>query len=93
MSNYQIEDGIDVPPIVRGRQVNPPYPFAEMLVGQSFLVEVDTLVGMGEALDAELTRLEKNLRAAAMRYAKVEQGTVKFTIRQVPGGVRCWRIA
>jgi len=52
------------------------FPFAEMKVGDSFLVPVGT---------------HKNTVAVyATRYAR-KTGT-KFTVRKTPEGYRCWRI-
>lgn len=54
------------------------YPFTLMNVGDSFFVE-----GAKSA----------TLLNAARAYAKRNQGTVKFAVRTVDGGARCWRVA
>ena len=53
------------------------YPFKSMSVGDSFLAPVGTVRGP--------------LGTAAGRAAAEMNG--KFTIRQTPDGLRCWRIA
>lgn len=55
------------------------YPFSKMEVGDSFLVATDD------------KRRAASLRACASTYAK--KNSVKFTCKQVDGGVRVWRTA
>jgi hypothetical protein len=80
---YPIEDAVPVPDIVRERVVFK-YPFAKMLVGQSFAVPLG---------DEEADRVEQRLRTATYRYTKQEGGTVKFTVRALDNEVRVWRTA
>jgi len=93
MSDYQVEDGVEIPPITRTRD-SVVYPFADMSVGQSFMISVDELVPMfSEEYETEIAKIEAKMRTASLRFTKAQCGAVKFTIRQVPGGVRCWRVA
>lgn len=55
------------------------YPFAEMDVGDSFLVPQDEKIA--------------SVRSAAVMYAARKSGSVKFSIKKHLGGYRCWRIA
>lgn len=52
------------------------YPFADMEVGDSFLLAPD------------MKRIPTTV--AALRYG--DRHNMKFTVRQVPEGFRCWRI-
>ena len=78
--SFVIEQGVPVP---AGRSR---YPFADMEVGDSFFVGVDS--------KETATKRIQSVRAQAGRFAK-ENG-VKFSVRsvvedEVPG-VRCWRV-
>lgn len=64
---FQIESGIPLPT---------KFPFAQMQVGDSFLIPPDT---QRTAVDA-----------AARRYGN-KRG-MKFTVRSTPHGFRCWRV-
>ena len=74
---FKIEKGVPVP---SGYNVGPRYPLLEMGVNDSFLVPF----GGDDAL-AVKNRVSKAV------YGKHQDR--KFTIRQVEGGVRVWRIA
>ena len=74
---FQLETGIPVPPrasfgSVRGSK----YPFADMEVGESFLVPEDV----------KLT----TIRSAIGAFNKNNK-TVKFAVRNTDTGVRVWR--
>lgn len=79
-SAYRIEKNIPVKRIARGVII---YPFADMLKGDSFLVP---------AADQKAYRCASNSlhRQARMFNKQFAQG-YEFTVRKVPGGVRCWR--
>jgi hypothetical protein len=79
-----IESGVELPAITRPRTKEPLYPFDKMKVGQSFVVPLD-----GDPEEQVLNRL----RTAVNRYTKQQSGTVKFTVRAMPDGVRTWRLA
>ena len=82
---FTIETGIEVPVATRVRADAPKYPFAIMKVGDSFLIPA--------AGAKELEQVEGRMRGAVGRYTKQENGTVKFTVRRVEGGIRTWRTA
>ena len=65
--SIKIESGIPMPA---------KFPFAEMKVGDSFLVPEGT---------------SKNVVGVYARRHAIKTGT-KFTIRKTPEGYRCWRI-
>ena len=81
---FAIEAGIPVPTISRPKTGEPKYPFSAMKVGDSFAADTTGV---------EPKKIEARLRHAALRYTKQNQGTVQFTIRKMPGCVRCWRVA
>jgi len=64
----KIESGIPMPA---------KFPFAKMLIGDSFLVP--------ESIS------KSTVAVYATRYAK-KTGYAKFTFRKTPDGYRCWRI-
>ena len=67
----KIEKGIPLP-----AHGNTKYPFADMVVGDSFLMSIET---------------HQKLRVAANAYGK--RHAMKFSVRVVESGVRCWRVA
>lgn len=68
---YPIERDIELP---MGRTR---YPFAEMNVGDSFLVQT--------------RKKGHSARIASIRFVKVHQPTWEFSLRRVEGGWRLWR--
>jgi hypothetical protein len=84
---YKIESGVALPDVARHstRKGSTKYPFAEMNVGQSFLIPATS--------EDEVVKVESRLRGATLRYAKQQGGTVKFTVRAVNDGIRVWRVA
>lgn len=74
----QIETGVPAPSSRAG------YPFAAMGVNDSFM--------MPAATDEEAKKIGTSIGASARNYARKHDG-VKFTVRRVDGGVRCWRTA
>ncbi len=81
---YEIESGVEIPTsAAKGQQLGSKYPFAQMQVGQSFAVNSN------DDTDILLARL----RGAVFRYVKQQAGTVRFTVRATPTGVRVWRTA
>lgn len=92
--SYEIQQGIPVPERQwnrRGRK-DSQYPFAKMIVGDSFLVPVEVMDGEMLAEQQRLTA--KRLGSAAWCWAKSKKNGVKFKVRQRPeeSGVRIWRI-
>lgn len=82
---FQIESGVAVPPVSRvGAKGQSKYPFAQMHLGNSFMVPT---------VDGAKEKTLARLRGAAQNYVKSVEVTVKFTVRKVDGGVRCWRTA
>lgn len=79
MRQYAIEKNIPLPPIKQLARTQ--YPFEDMAKGDSFRVRVN-----GEPSKQVLSRV-----SAAATYAKKKHGH-KYTIRRLPGMVRCWRI-
>lgn len=65
------------PPIDKGVPLPRRYPFADMQVGDSFLVPEGVK--------------RSNVSVAAKRYG--DRHGAAFTVRKVPEGLRCWRIA
>lgn len=75
--NIKIESRMPKP---NGRGGVTVYPFAEMGVGDSFFLP---------AGDLGATAIQRKVAAAAGGYGS-KRG-MKFSTRQVEGGVRCWR--
>jgi hypothetical protein len=73
-----IDKGIPVPPL---RMRHSKYPWAEMVVGDSFFIE---------AAAADLKARAANLSRGATSAGK--QLGRRFTVRKADGGVRVWRI-
>ena len=72
----KIEKSVPIPHPPRGRR--PEYPFAEMEVGDSILVEGQDTTG--PAYNA----------AKGLQYS--QKNRVRFTARTVEGGIRIWRV-
>jgi hypothetical protein len=72
----QIEKAIPIP--VFAREYVSEYPFAEMGVGDSFLVESD------QRSD------HRRVRSRSQYYARLNN--VRFVTRRVNGGLRVWRV-
>ena len=73
----KIEAGVPMPGDGRRR-----YPFHEMEVGDSFFVP---------HADKSGRDLSTRVSNAAVKWGKIHD--CKFTIRQVDGGARCWRVS
>lgn len=58
------------------------YPWYEMEIGQSFMVNCP---------DVESKRLANNLTSCKCNAAK--KTGFKYTMRKVKGGIRCWRVS
>ena len=87
MSEFKIEDGIPLPPNSRGAGYCK-YPFAEMKVGESFLI------AMPGATSQQRSSRASNVNAT-IRVFKQRDKTGKdkeFTRRAVDEGVRVWRV-
>ena len=79
---YEIEKGISIP-VQRTKNIK--YPFRFMEVGDSFFVAVKD----DGVTDFKVTT--NRVRNAASGYAKRDK-SIKFTIRTVDGGIRCWMV-
>jgi hypothetical protein len=73
---FVIETGVEIPGRKGGRQGSK-YPFAQMSVGQSFLVGSDVKVS--------------TIRSAIGAFSK-DKPEYKFAVRDTPEGVRVWRV-
>lgn len=80
MSNFVIEDDVPLPSHPGPRTGTSKYPFAQMEVGQSFLVGSDIK--------------PSTLRSAISAYTKANptKPAKRFAARIVDGGVRVWRV-
>lgn len=78
--SIQIDKGVPIAP--RKAIVARLYPFADLAVGDSFLVPASG--------PEELRRVQLRLSAAASHRRR--RGKGMFTTRQEPGGVRVWRV-
>lgn len=74
--DFKIESDVPTPPPGLASWLN--WPFANMKVGDSFLVGEDV-------------RLTARCRGAASYFCRRNEGT-KFSIRKTPEGFRCWRV-
>lgn len=78
----RIEKGIKIPAF-RRQQARISYPFADMEVGNSFMVPAAT--------PADVKRVQHAVYQQSVRFRKQFSDEYKFTCRRVDGGVRCWR--
>mgnify|MGYP003385921319 CR=1 FL=1 len=98
-SKFTILDNVPIPPRARGGNGGQSqYPFAQLGVGQSFILahEVDEELYPDEterkaAIVEESQKLANRLSGATRRFTKNNEG-FKFTVRTVPEGVQVWRI-
>lgn len=84
---YAIDKNIPMPDkIPRGgaESTLPKYPFAEMEIGDSFLVPTD-----GTTSENQLAR---NRIGGSFRSGKMAR-FINIETRNVNGGVRCWRVS
>lgn len=72
---YELEDDVPLPP----KAAQERYPWSQMEVGQSFMVESD-----------DPKKAMERVRGAASNRARKHGET--FALRTVEGGVRVWRI-
>lgn len=75
--SFVIESSIPVPKRTGGRAGSSKYPFAQMAVGQSFLVGSDIKAS--------------TVRSAIGAFCKTNKD-FKFAVRVVEDGVRVWRV-
>ena len=82
---YTVQKGVPIPPRKGGggRKAECPYPFLDMVRGDSFLVKC--------ANARELQRARRNASAWAKRIAK-EHKAFRVTTRAMDGGLRVWRV-
>ena len=73
----EIEKGV---PLVSWKSCGIKYPFNDMEIGDSFFIPCD------EGNERETRRRI----TIAVDYRRIEQK--KYSVRQVSGGIRCWRI-
>ena len=110
MKTFKIEKGIPIkrlqkPKKEKVKKVKKPkfkYPFADMVVGDSFFVKGNNKYKAVDSWRSWTTRyrndLYTNIRNEVNRYIKHtslsytdKKSPIKFAIRQVKGGFRCWR--
>lgn len=86
-ASYELEAGVPIPPARRtgdgGAGPGLKYPWPDMLVRESFSVEV--------ARWEKPRTVSNRLRAAARGWAIRNAPDKAFTVRIVDGGVRVWR--
>lgn len=75
LSDVKIEKGIPIP--LRGQYSK--YPFGQMKIGDSFLIEEK--------------HVASKVSQAAAQFARRAKKPLKFAVRHTPDGHRCWRIA
>lgn len=76
INDFKIEKNIPLPQNVTKKKL---YPFEKMLVGDSFFIKLETTKKL-------------NSKRSTLRTLAYRQNPKKFTVRQVDGGLRCWRI-
>jgi hypothetical protein len=81
---YEIDAGVELPKRSR-KSASWKYPLDALDPGESFLVPLEE----GEAVPTVMSRL----RGACAGAKKRADGSARFTVREVEGGVRVWRIA
>ena len=80
---FKIEANIPLPKRARIAK----YPFADMVVGDSFLVPVE----FEEHMPQTLRRMMAAKTAAASQLRKQREDNTSFLVSEVPAGVRVWR--
>ena len=81
--DYKIEKGIPLPKRTRTAK----YPFADMQVGDSFVVEV----AFEELMPKVMRRMVAAKTTAASLLRKQRNDHTAFVVGEVPEGVRVWR--
>jgi hypothetical protein len=76
---YKVESNIEAPSFRRGKK----YPFADMAVGDSFLVPNSEIT--------DITYRQNSIRGSALSYGK--KNNAQFSTRRTEEGLRCWRVA
>lgn len=91
---YRVEDGIPLPPILKGGrkpgEAAWAYPFEKMIVGESFLVPPEDLgyKGLTRIMAAIFTRLGKGGRREEEAYSY----RIRNKSEHDEDGVRVWRV-
>ncbi len=80
--DMRVERGIPIPR--SDAQIPSKYPFKLMEVGDSFLVKYDGKITPG--------RLKRLILSNAYYYRSKVNLDIKFVVKRMEGGVRCWRI-
>ena len=79
-----IEKGRPLPAPKGGKGLLPTYPFAKMKKGESFHIKPNGL---------SRTQLQHRIGTAASMYCSRSGKNWKFSTRQTPDGVGCWRVS
>lgn len=79
---YTLESGIPLPKTNRPGRTGSKYPFAQMEVGESFLVGNNS---KGEPLT------QGTIRSALGAFSKRNPDSGKFSVRMTDQGLRVWR--
>lgn len=77
-----IETGVPIPKVSKPTRVK--YPWADMEIGNSFLVECEP---------DEATARRASVVSSASAWARRHAPGRKFSVRSVDGGIRVWRTA
>lgn len=81
---HTVESGVEIPKEPRNNPKPLRYPFAQMDVGDSFLVECP---------DERKSAVRSNVATSAWKHSLLHYyGNRKYITRKVEGGVRVWRI-
>ena len=86
--SFAIEKDVPLPP--RVGSVARRYPFRQMDVGDSFLIPSGTKSKRGKPM--VLAGVASTASRFAREMSEETGGTVRFACREVPEGIRVWRI-
>lgn len=81
---FRIEKDVPMPDKVAGKGARSKYPFAQMKIGDSFLVP---------CTNGRINNVQVAVVGAAANYRKKAKVTAKFSSSRQPDGVRIWRVA
>jgi len=79
----KVDKKVKIPPAKKGKGCIPKYPFATMMVGDSFIYT--------DKATKNCTQIQA-ASAKAHTWAAYHKSKFKFSCRIVDGGVRVWRI-
>lgn len=82
---FKVETGIKISGVIPSGERPRFYPFVDMEVGDSFFIPEGTVSDRGAVIDNTTV-----ISSAAYNYSKFRG--IKFSVRKVEGGFRCWRV-